>query len=194
MKANNEQTHNLKPRLMLLVGIFDNEREATNAVEKLLEEDFPADRISLLQKASGHGDDMLGLSYSNAEQRVKVWSKQGMVWGALWGLLTGVSGLFILPGMGALVVAGPIVEALGGAVAGATLGGGAMAGAAILTELASALHELGIPKEELALIHQRIEQGHYLVILHGTEDEAKQYRIYLKWAGAEPVMNLPILV
>ena len=117
-----------------------------------------------------------------------------MVWGALWGVLTGVSGLFVLPGMGALLAAGPIVEALGGAVAGATIGGGAMAGAAILTELASALHALGIPKEELALIHQRIEQGHYIVILHGTEDEAKQYRTYLKWAGAEPVMNLPILV
>ncbi len=194
MEMNKDQNNNLKPRLMLLVGIFDNGKDATNAVEKLLEEDFPADRISLLQKAKGHGDDMLGLSYSNTEQRVKVWSKQGIVWGSLWGLLTGLSGLFVLPGMGALLVAGPIVNALGGAVAGATLGGGAMAGAAILTELASALHELGIPKKELELIHQRIEQGDYIVILHCAENEANDFNRNLKWSGAEPVISLPIIL
>jgi hypothetical protein len=58
-------------RLILVVGIFDGEIKATSAVEQLLEQDFAADRISLLHKASGPGDDMLGLIYSSSEERVK---------------------------------------------------------------------------------------------------------------------------
>ncbi|MBL1320931.1 MAG: hypothetical protein COA63_007715 [Methylophaga sp.] len=189
-----DKNKNFPARLVLVVGIFDGENRATSAVEKLIEEDFPADRISLLHKASGPGDDMLGLSYSSTEERVKVWGKHGLFWGGLWGLLTGISGLFVLPGMGAVFAAGPIVEALGITIAGATLGGGAMAGAAVVTELASALHEMGIPKEELATIHDSIEQGHYIVILHCARDQVEQYERHIKWAGADPVMTLPILI
>jgi hypothetical protein len=194
MNSGNEQNKGWQPRLVLVLGIFDGENRATSAVEKLIERDFPADRISLLHKASGPGDDMLGLTYSSTEERVKVWGKHGIFWGGLWGLLTGISGLFVLPGMGAVLAAGPIVEALGVTIAGATLGGGAMAGAAVLTELASTLHEMGIPEEELATIHDSIEQGHYIVILHCSRNEVEQNERHIKWAGADPVMTLPILL
>ncbi len=184
----------MKPRLILVLGLFDNQFKASQAVEKLIEEDFPTDRISLLHKASGAGDDMLGLSYSDSKERVKIWGQYGLFWGALWGLLAGVSGMFIFPGLGVVIAAGPIVEILGGAVAGATLGGGVMAGAAILTELASVLHEIGIPKEEIAFVHKYIEQGHYLVILHCDEAESENNAHLLKWAGADPIMTFPILI
>lgn len=194
MNINIDKNKAWQPRIVLVVGIFDGENSATSAVEKLIEQDFPADRISLLHKASGPGDDMLGLTYSSKEERVKVWGKHGIFWGGLWGLLTGISGLFVLPGMGAVLAAGPIVEALGVTIAGATLGGGAMAGAAVLTELASALHALGIPKEELTIIHDSIDKGHYIVILHCDRDDVEQYEKHIKWAGADPVMTLPILI
>jgi hypothetical protein len=194
MNANIDQSKAWQARLVLIVGIFDGENSATRAVEKLIEKDFPADRISLLHKASGPGDDMLGLTYLSTEERVKVWGKHGLFWGGLWGLLTGISGLFVLPGMGAVLAAGPIVEALGITIAGATLGGGAMASAAVLTELASALHELGIPEQELVTIHDSIEQGHYIVILHCARDDVEQYERHIKSAGADPVMALPILL
>lgn len=58
-------------RVILVVGIYDGEIKAKSAVEQLLERDFAADRISLLHKASGPGDDMLGLIYSSSEERVK---------------------------------------------------------------------------------------------------------------------------
>lgn len=186
------QDSNQQARLVLIVGIYDNENKATQATEKLIEEDFPADRISLLHKAAGTGDDMLGLTYSSIGDRVKVWGEQGAFWGALWGLLAGAAGLFVIPGIGTLLAAGPIVEALGGAIAGATVTGGAMAGAAVLTELASALHSIGIPQEELEQIHNAIEQGHFVVILHCDPNEVNQCTTHLRWAKADPIITIPI--
>jgi hypothetical protein len=181
-----------KIRLVLVVSTYDSESKATRAVEKLIEKDFPADRISLLHKSGGFGDDMLGLTYSNTEDRMKVWGEHGAFWGALWGLLAGATGLFVFPGIGALMAAGPVVEALGGAIAGATLGGGAMAGAAAVTELASALHRIGIPETALAAIHNDIEKGQFTVILHCAPEQAEKYAIQLRWDGADTVVELPI--
>lgn len=179
-------------RLVLAVGVYDSEAKATRVIEKLIEEDFPADRLSLLRKSGGAGDDMLGLAYTGGGERVKVWGEHGAAWGALWGLLAGATGLFVLPGVGPLLAAGPIVEALGGAIAGAAVAGGAMAGAAVLAEFASALHKIGIPKSEIEEIRGAIERGNYVVILHCAPDEAEHCAMRLGWAGAESVQVMPV--
>jgi len=195
MTANSTETNNESgaTRFELAVGIFDSEEKATRIVEKLIDEDFLPDRMSLLsQSGSGTGDDMLGLAYTNTTERVKIWGEQGAAWGALWGLLAGATGLFVLPGIGPLLAAGPIVQALGGAITGATLGGGVLAGAAMLSELGSALHKIGIPQKDIEKIHQAIEQGCFVVILHCEPGKAEHYSIQLGWAGADPVLLLPV--
>jgi len=179
-------------RLILAVGVFDSEDKATRVIEKLIEEDFPADRLSLLRKTGGIGDDMLGLAYTNTAERVKAWGEHGAVWGALWGLLAGATGLFVLPGIGPLLAAGPVVEALGGAIAGAAVSGGAMAGAAALSQLAGALHRIGIPKPDIDMIHMAIEAGNYVVILHCDSARAEHCAMRLGWAGADPVTLMPV--
>lgn len=181
-------------RLILVVGIFDGEIKATRVVERLLDQDFAADRISLLHKTSGPGDDMLGLIYSSSEERVKIWSKHGIIWGGLWGLLAGISGMFIFPNIAALMTAGPIVKILASALTGAVTGAAAMAGAAVLTDLASAIRKTGIPKAELNMIHRAIEQGRFIVILHCSEQQAERYTIQLRHQGAEPVIAIPIVL
>ncbi|HHJ16214.1 MAG TPA: hypothetical protein ENJ80_05895 [Gammaproteobacteria bacterium] len=179
-------------RLVLTVGIYDNEKKAVRAIEKLIGEEFPADRLSLLRKTGGMGDDMLGLAYTNTAERVKTWGEHGAAWGALWGLLAGATGLFVLPGIGPLLAAGPVVEALGGAIAGAAAAGGVMSGAAVLTELASALHRIGVPEQEIEQIHDAIESGRYVVILHCEPDQAEHCAMRLGWAGADQVIVMPI--
>jgi hypothetical protein len=185
-------TESKPPRLVLACGIFDDEASARRVVEKLIEDDFPMDQLSLLHRSGGEGDDMLGLAFTNTKERVKVWGEHGAAWGALWGLLAGATGLFMLPGIGPLLAAGPVVEALGGAIAGATLGGGAMAGAAALTQLASALHRMGIPDADIEIIHDAIQQGRYAVILHCTPGQVEHCAMRLGWAGADPVVTMPI--
>lgn len=179
-------------RLMLVVGVYSDEARAQQLVEKLIHEDFPMDRISLLSRAGGAGDDMLGVTYHDTGERMKAWGKQGAFWGAIWGLLASASGMFVLPGVGPLLVAGPIVEALGAAIAGAAVAGGTMAGAAAVSQLASALHRIGIPEAELQQIESAIEDGQYVVILHCAPEESEKHAHTLAWAGAEPVYQLPV--
>ena len=179
-------------RLVLAIGIYDDESKATRVIERLIADDFPMDRISLLRKSGGLGDDMLGLAYTNTAERVKTWGRHGAAWGALWGLLAGATGLFVLPGIGPLLAAGPVVEALGGAIAGAAVAGGAMAAGAALTQLASALHRLGIPAEDIKQIHEAIEQDRYVLILHCDPSEAEHCASRLGWSGADPVLVMPV--
>jgi hypothetical protein len=193
MNDNSEiQQPTAKPRLMLAIGVFNDEKKATNLVEKLVAEDFPQDRISLLHKSGGSGDDMLGITFTDTSERMKVWGEHGAFWGVVWGLLAGASGLFVVPGVGPLLAVGPIVDALAAAVAGATLAGGAMAGAAALTQLAAALHRVGIPGESLQEIHQAIEKGAFVVILHCGPDESDQCMMKIRWAGADQDYLLPV--
>jgi hypothetical protein len=179
-------------RLDLVIGVYDHEDKATQVVEKLVQQDFPADRLSLLHKNGGLGDDMLGIACSSGDQRIKAWGEQGALWGGLWGLLAGATGMFVIPGFGGLLAAGPIVEAIGGAIAGSALGGGTMAGAAALTQLGSALHATGIPEQELQEIHDHIEAGQVVVILHCAAQEKADCVKLLRQQGANPLYEIPI--
>jgi hypothetical protein len=179
-------------RIKLVVGIYSSEARAQQLVEKLIHEDYPMDRISLLSRAGGSGDDMLGVTYHDTGERMKAWGKHGAFWGAVWGLLASASGMFVLPGLGPLLVAGPIVEALSAAIAGAAVAGGSMAGAAAVSHLASALHRIGIPEAELEQIEAAIEAGQYVVILHCAPNESEKHARTLAWAGADPVYQLPV--
>lgn len=179
-------------RLVLVIGIYASEARAQQLVEKLIHEDYPMDRISLLSRAGGMGDDMLGVTYHDTGDRMKAWGKHGAFWGAVWGLLASASGMFVLPGLGAVLVAGPIVEALAAAFTGAAVAGGTMAGAAAVSHLASALHRIGIPEAELEQIETAIENGNYVVILHCAPEESDKHARTLAWAGADPIYQLSV--
>jgi len=178
---------------VLDVGVFDTRGKANQLVERLIRDDFPMDQISLLGKGGGSGDDILGVTYHSTGERMKVWGEHGAFWGGLWGLLVGAAGLFVIPGLGPLLAAGPIVEALAGALAGAAVTGGAMAGAAAVAQLASALHRIGIPEDKLEEIQSAIEAGKYVVILHLEPASSERYDQTLRWAGADPVYQFPVI-
>jgi hypothetical protein len=69
-----------------------------------------------------------------------------------------------------------------------------MAGAAALSQLASALHRIGIPEADIELIHRAIESGHYVVILHCEPNQADHCAMRLGWAGADPVTVVPVVL
>ena len=189
MKSNIHTAKNVQVRLILVVGIFDTKTEATKMVEKLLEQDFAADRVSLLNKGSGLGDDMLGLSYKNSIDRLRLWTIQGLFWGGVWGLLSG--GARILPLTDA---ANLIVEIVTSVVVGAITGAVTMAVAAIMTELVSNWRKIKLPREQLDIIREAIDHGNSIVILHCDQQHSEQYVPVLKYAGANTVVNLAISI
>lgn len=182
----------------LLVGVYDNEAGAQRAVAKLQKKGCAMDMLSVLGRVHPSGDDVLGIYHMGVGSRMKVWAKQGAFWGALWGMVTGAAALIVLPGLGPVLAAGPIVEAiisaLGGGVLGAavggTLGGAAMAGAAAGTHLSAVMHRMGIPHERLEQLHSAIEQGHYVLLLRAVTAEIPGWRAVLQESGPRVLLEL----
>lgn len=171
----------------VIAAVFQSPENATHIVEQLIDEDFPMDRISLLYRAGGYGDDFLGISYGSETERIRVWSAQGALWGSLAGLLAGASGMLLVPGVGALLAAGPIIDA----IAGAAVGAGVMAGSALATRVAIALRRLGIPQEKLEHLHRAIMEGRTLLLVHCGNIDPQVLQQRLSWRGADDITILP---
>jgi uncharacterized membrane protein len=102
---------------------------------------------------------------------MKSWGGIGAFWGSLWGLLFG-SAFFIIPAVGSLLVAGPFVVALVGALEGAALLGG-------LGVLGAALADIGVPKDSILEYETEIKAGKFMLIAHGTHTEIQEARATL---------------
>jgi hypothetical protein len=103
------------------------------------------------------------VGYYNVGDRMKYWGKMGAFWGGLWGFLFG-SAFFFIPGIGPLVVAGPLVSWIVGALEGAVVVGG-------LSALGAGLYSLGIPKDSILQYETALKTDKFLLIAHGSEDE-----------------------
>ena len=100
---------------------------------------------------------------------MKYWGKLGAFWGGFWGLLFG-SAFFWVPGIGQVLVAGPLVMWIVGALEGAVMTGG-------LTALGAGLYSIGIPKNSVLQYETKVKNGKLLLVAHGTADEVNAPRI-----------------
>jgi hypothetical protein len=85
----------------------------------------------------------------------------GAFWGGFWGLLFG-SGLFLIPGLGPILVAGPLVAWIIAGIEGAAVVGGVSA-------LGAGLVSIGIPKDSVLKYEVALKTDKYLLVVHGTE-------------------------
>jgi hypothetical protein len=168
-------------------AVFTNPDNAHAVVKDMIEHDFPMDQVSILHKAGGQGDDFLGIAYTNEKERFKVWGTQGALWGSLGGLLAGTAGMLLLPGIGPLLIAGPLLDA----IAGAAVGTGVMTTGAAVTHLTIGLRRAGIPEDKLDILHQAIMDGKTVLLMHCGNDDPEAWRQRLAWTGADPVLTMP---
>ena len=77
------------------------------------------------------------------------------------------SAFFLVPGVGPLLVAGPLVTWIVGALEGAVVAGG-------LTALGAGLYSIGIPKDSIVQYEANVKAGKFLLILHGTPQEVER--------------------
>ena len=159
------QSKSMKTDHRILLAFFQDERKAKQALQSVLDAEIPMDRVSILGQASSSGDDPLGIYYPKLGDRIVGWGEMGALWGGLWGLFTGAMGMFLIPGLAPMIAAGPVVEALIGAVGGAGIGGGVLAGAGAISQFGVAVHRMGVPQDQLEEFHKRLEQGEYLLML-----------------------------
>jgi len=160
-----------------VVGIFDSHIKAETSIKELQRSGFHMKKLSIVGKDYHPEEHVVG--YYNVGDRMKVWGKLGAFWGGFWGLLFG-SALFFIPGIGPLIVFGPLVTWIVGALEGAVVIGG-------LSALAAALYSIGIPKDSLVKYETAIKSAKFLVIAHGTADEVAKAKSILETAGAAQI-------
>jgi len=158
-----------------VVAIYKSHAEAEAAVKELQHSDFDMRKLSIIGRDQHTDEHVVG--YYNAGDRMKYWGKLGAFWGGVWGLLSG-SALFLIPGLGPLLVAGPVVGWIVGALEGAVVMGG-------LTALGAGLYSLGIPQDSILSYETALKTGRFVLIAHGTAEEAERAREIIKRTNPE---------
>src|SRR5208283_1329150 len=106
-----------------------------------------------------HTDEHV-VGYYTTGDRMKNWGKLGAVWGGLWGILIG-AGAFAIPGIGPVLVAGPLVGSIIGALEGAVLVGG-------LSAVGAGLISIGLPKDSVVRYESTLKADKFILLVHGT--------------------------
>jgi hypothetical protein len=134
-------------------------------------------KLSIVGKDYHTEENVVG--YYNAGDRMAYWGKLGAFWGGLWGFLIGAA-FFWVPGIGPLVVGGPLVSWIVGALEGAAVVGG-------LSALGAGLYSIGIPKDSVLKYEIALKNDQYLLVAHGTTEEVKHARGILETSDADSV-------
>jgi len=152
-----------------VVAIYGTHAQAEEAVKELQRSGFDMKKMSIVGKDYHTDENVVG--YYNTGDRMKYWGKQGAFWGGLWGMLFGA--FFIIPGLGPILVAGPLVAWIVGALEGAVVVGG-------LGVLGAGLYSIGIPKDSVVQYEAALKADKFLLLAHGTMDEVAQAKNILQ--------------
>ena len=169
------KTERGKAAATTVVAVFKSHDGAEEAVKMLERSGCDMRALSLVGK--GYHTEQHPIGYYNTGDRMKHWGKLGAFWGGIWGLLFG-SAFFWIPGIGPLLLGGPLVSMLVGALEGAVVVGG-------LSALGAALYSIGIPKDSVIRYETALKADKFLVIGHGTQSEVGKIKDLLQGAGAE---------
>ena len=149
-----------------VVAIYETHSQAEEAVKELLRSGFDMKKMSIVGKDYHTDEHVVG--YYNAGDRMKYWGKQGAFWGGIWGMLFGAA-FFAIPGIGPILVAGPLVAWIIGALEGAVVVGG-------LSAVGAGLYSIGIPKDSVVTYEAALKSDKFLVLAHGTAAEVAKAR------------------
>jgi uncharacterized membrane protein len=157
--------HQMKPEIAMtdrnsVVAIYDTHEQAELAVKSLQEAGIDMKSLSIAAKDQHTDEHVVG--YYNAGDRMKYWGKVGAFWGGFWGLLFG-SALFAIPGIGPVLVAGPLVAWIVAGLEGAVVVGGVGA-------IGGGLASIGIPKDSILQYELALKTDKFLLIVHGSPE------------------------
>ncbi len=149
-----------------VVAIYDTHEQAEHAIKELQQSGIDMKSLSIAARDTHTDEHVVG--YYNAGDRMMYWGKVGAFWGGFWGLLFG-SAAFAIPGLGPILVAGPLVAWIVAGIEGAAVVGGVSA-------IGAGLVSIGIPKDSVLKYDIALKTDKYLLVVHGTPgtvDKAK---------------------
>ena len=152
------------------IAVYSNHAAAEEAVKELQKSGFDLKKLSIVGKDYHTEENVVG--YYNAGDRMKYWGELGAFWGGLWGLLFGAA-FFAIPGIGPVVVAGPLVSWIVGVLEGAVVVGG-------LSAIGAGLYSIGIPKDSVLKYETALKADNFVLVAHGTAEEVARAKDILQ--------------
>ena len=149
-----------------VVAVYHTHEQAEKAILELQDAGVSLKSLSIAAKDTHTEEHAVG--YYNLGDRMQHWGKIGAYWGGFWGLLFG-SAVFAIPGLGPILVAGPLVAWIVAGLEGAAVVGGVSA-------LGAGLASIGIPKDSVIEYETALKTDKFLLVVHGTTDEVAKAR------------------
>jgi len=143
-----------------VVAIYDTHEQAEDAIKALQEAGVDLKSLSIAARDTHTDEHVVG--YYNAGDRMKYWGKLGAFWGGFWGMLFG-SAAFAIPGLGPVLVAGPLVAWIVAVLEGAVVVGG-------VSVVGAGLVSIGIPKDSVLEYEVALKTDKFMLIVHGTPE------------------------
>ena len=171
--ANGTREHDMQ-KINAVVAVYSTHSQAEEALHAFQSSGFDMKKLSIVGKDYHTEDHVIG--FYNAGDRMKFWGKRGAFWGGFWAMLFG-SALFLIPGFGHVMVLGPLVGWIVGAMGEAAVVGG-------LTALGAGLYSIGIPKDSILKYETALRADQFVVVAHGTLDEVTTAKRILEKTSA----------
>jgi uncharacterized membrane protein len=140
--------------------IYDTHEQAEHAIKELQEAGVDMKSLSIAAKDTHTDEHVVG--YYNAGDRMIYRGMMGAFWGGFWGLLFGAAA-FAVPGLGPILVAGPLVGWIIAGFEGAAVVGGVSA-------VGAGLVSIGIPKDSVLKYDLALKTDKFLLVVHGSPD------------------------
>jgi hypothetical protein len=159
-------------------GLYSDRVQVEEGISALVAARFRSEDISVLFPDNEGTKDFAHEKNTKAPEGTTAGAGAGGAIGGTLGLLVGL-GALVIPGLGPLIAAGPIVAALAGLGAGGAVGG-----------LVGALVGMGIPEYEAKRYDGRVRKGGILVSVHcDNSDWVARAKDILKQTGAEDIAS-----
>ncbi|TCD47438.1 hypothetical protein [Chlorobium sp. N1] len=147
-------------------GVYSTHEAAGQAVGELRTAGYDLEKVSLIGRDCCLGEHVSG--FYKAGERLLFRGKLEPFWSRLAGELA-PSASFFVPGIGQVMLFGPLVEWLNSALERNLVVGG-------LSAVGAALFSIGLPKECIVKYEKAIKAGRFLVVASGGADEAELAR------------------
>lgn len=155
-------------------GLFSDSERAGEAVSLLKEKGYTKD-ISILARDERDNEIKATDVKKDISEGTLAGATTGAAVGALAAVVTGLTSLAI-PGIGAILLGGPLYAGLAGAATGALAGG-----------MIGALVELGVPEETARMYEESIQSGEVLVSVSAPDDKVEEVASSMRKLGAHNI-------
>ena len=146
------------------VATYDGPQAAVTAIRQLEESGFDMAMVSVAARDERSGNQVTDC-YGGSEG-MKDWDRLEQAWGPLWGLLSGWA-CFEVPGIGPVLVAGPLAGWIVAVLKNADLFGD-------LSALEAALYNIGVARDTVQACEAAARAGSYIVLVCGTTAEVRR--------------------